>query len=681
MKKSFSFGGFFAAMCLVAPCLVAAVSAADEPYNYVTNGTFAEYYYDGALSPKTGLPNYGYLAQNVSNVTYSVAATPVTYIAGWTYTAGNNGGGFGYNGPSLSTANNQNATFSGAGILPTDPVLFVQKLGTLSTTLDGLTVGEKYTVSYQYSSRPDSGYGEIQSYLMAGGEKTILQANQHVAYNSGGFMDFIYEFTATAASMEFGFETGYSGNDRTTTFTNVSVVKSSDITGDRWQSPTAWKDDATSGIVFGGDYTHAFNILGEDVELNGVQFTGISGSNAAAGITLQSGFGVYNNNATPSNSVNSGKILNDFITNGANYTLSGLLPGYEYEMVIMTSSWGGSNRVTSISVNGSEAKNFNAYGAIGASPGVEGNNINDYLDKEGVILTWQGQANEDGNIVVSSSVLSAGNSWHIYGIANRVLSSPENVLMGTGFTGTSGTGVVGSTFDHANLLSPEGRDTWVGRGQANGADRIQMVNGAVVSGGNSGAGIEVVFPESVTDIRITADIMAGTLQGTDYGNARGVGIGFYDSGVGGSGSEVGLGFSGIVLSPAGELYYYSNMGSAVMSSLHAYAGFSASEFYQLSMDVHINGDGTATFLDLVFDGVSYEALIDEINAAGYALDTTDLLGFLTSSAVSLNYTGGVSSLMVTDISPSASGAVPEPATWVMMLLSLAGGGGMGNVPT
>ncbi len=692
MRGSIMKAGILGGIFMLGWFFSAAVPAA-EPYNYVQNGTFSTFVYNNATNP--ALERYGYIREAADAGSIFDSTTPY-YIPGWKYVVGDGGGGFGMNGLTVATANNNNNTFSGSTSLPSDPVVFVQRKGTFSTILENLIVGETYTLAYQYSSRPGrSGThsGDIQSYLMTttldSNVKTILQSNQRVLHNAGGYYDFIYDFVATDTKMEFGFETGYSGTDRTTTFANVSVNLTSDLPSGGFRSPTAWIGDATSGILVGGRYTHAYNFgtNAATVMLNGVAFKGVTNNaagtgDAASGFTWTNNGGNYGSgNATPvadaANNPGSVAILSSFRTDGPNFTLDGLFPGYEYELTLLTSSYGSANRTAKISVNGGDTKVFNAYGAIGATPGTtEG-----YLDKEGITVSWRGQADENGRLTVTGETLSVDPSvatWHIYGLANRVVSAPDGILMHTGFfnTGSLNVALVGTRMDHVNVFGEN--NAWIGRGQrSDGNNVILQPNGIVATGANSGAAM--AFNNSVHNAEIlscyesiilSADIQIGSLNanGTDYGAARGLGLGFFDQN-GDTTSEVARGFSGVVVAPNGGLYFFSNMtrstlsNDAVMARIPYGGDFDINSFYNLSLEVVLNDNGTATLIDVIFG--------DETNTADYSaligsvFETTQLIGFMSSSNA-WGHFGYIDNFQVT-------GIVPEPATWVMLLLGLAGG--------
>ncbi len=670
-RKAGFIGAFFALTCVFATGLSAA-----EIRNYVQNGSFADYFYNGA-EKSVSLENLGFLKSSpVEGSVYdgsAGSADPNTYIANWKYVAGLNaatlGGGFGYNGSTLTGTSNNRLFVGGSTVLPADPVAFLKCGGTLSTELTGLTVGEKYTLSYKYAGRTDTGYGEIQSYISDGTNTTILQPNQLAPYNQKGFVDFIYEFTATAATMEFGFQNAISGNDRTTMMSNVSVQKSSDLTDGRWRGPTAWLNDATSGVVKGGAYTQAINFGGGDSpELNGVKFMALTGANALAGFENVSSGNPHTGMGTPNVDAASAAILSTFTTNGASFDFTGLIPGFEYETLIMGSSFGASNRVGQFSINGTTPVLFNEYGAVGAT--AEG-----FSGKEGLTIAWQGKADANGVISVKYNDIS-GDTWHVYGMANRALVGSE-VIMATGFGGLNGAyrgkSPLGTPMDHANVFTGVS-NTWGARGQAYDSGHLFVDNNGILnSGGNTGAamGFDAEALTHFDTIIISADIKTGTLLGTDYVNARGVGIGFFSSVYGTGNGEVNRGFSGLVVSPDGELYFRSNMSNndagGMTSAVIPYLGselFNHDAFYHLSMEVRLNDDDTATLISLLFG--------DETNKADYSpligtvFETTDLIGFLTSSAASLERFGYIDNFQVT-------GVVPEPATWVILLLGLAGG--------
>jgi len=81
-------------------------------------------------------------------------------------------------------------------------------------------------------------------------------------------------------------------------------------------------------------------------------------------------------------------------------------------------------------------------------------------------------------------------------------------------------------------------------------------------GANAGAAISIESAGGYTKpgvMRVQADLQVSSITGTDYQYARGVGLGFYAAGAYTDDTvEVRSNFTGLVLSPAGDLYRVRN---------------------------------------------------------------------------------------------------------------------------
>lgn len=697
---------------------IGGIFAIGEAQEFVKNGTFSDYLLNSGEAINS--TNNGYLYRNtdvgtvIDDRTYYNPETGIgTYIADWYYVAATatTDHAAGINNRSIST-------FSGSTniSLPANNALFVQREGEVYTYLEGLTVGDTYYIAFDYSSRSGTNHnGYLGLSVSSADSGSALQVDPFfVNCNSHAFYKTAYEFVANAEDMELRFfmntvDTG----DRATAITNVSV-KSVDAQG--WGLLKVWNSDDTSRILSDGVYTHAVNICGSDVPvnpdgsggLNGIAFVGLSAGTDAAREIVIGGSNVTNNASTSCDDAASTAVMTNFVNDNPAITLSGLIPGLEYELLIMGSSYANTNRQATLSVNGLDATTFNEFGFIGATM-PESGTTGGYKSHEGCTLTWRGNATADGELKLTMEKVS-NDTWHVYGIANRAIL-PDNLLMATSFSGLNGIWndgreAGGTTMDHVNLYSPAGE--WQKRGSSNVSNVATPVifngntnpgtpsegivlSGVVASGGNAGLATEfnvAAISADYSEIRLSADIMIGDLKYNDGGStdplqlnrARGVGLGFFnEAGVWADSNEVSLGFSGLVVTPNGDVYFRSNQTDSIdggtRGELFEYGtGFSTDEFYNLSMDFRLNDNGTATLIGAIFEGS--DANFADLIAEEYTFDLGGLnamVGFLTSSQGAYGDFGYIDNFMLTGITPqSGNNATPEPATWVMMLLAAAG---------
>lgn len=187
-------------------------------------------------------------------------------------------------------------------------------------------------------------------------------------------------------------------------------------------------NNATSGISATNTYTHAFNMGGSAVTINGVDF--LAGGENGAGYTT-SGFGstISGNFAefpNPGDTV--ATMLNPFrFHNSGNgqtqtLTITGLTSGTIYDARIYYREWAGVfNRHTTIRFDEDGA------GALGDSTVINGD-----ATPNAHYLSYQFTATSSQNLVVSFSPAApnVNASFHVSGFSVHVIPEPSTALLG-----------------------------------------------------------------------------------------------------------------------------------------------------------------------------------------------------------------------------------------------------------
>src|SRR5512133_2184817 len=153
-------------------------------------------------------------------------------------------------------------------------VAFLQSGATLSTTMSGLTTGQKYLVTFRANSQTPASPGEFPNVHVS----AASQAVWNITYtNLGGANPYGYlafEFTATAATENLS-------------VANDSIYETALLLDDfriavsagKW-TVDQWNDDTDSGVDPSYVYTHAYS-FGSTASpvINSILFTGIGGPN------------------------------------------------------------------------------------------------------------------------------------------------------------------------------------------------------------------------------------------------------------------------------------------------------------------------------------------------------------------------------------------------------------------
>ncbi|MBQ6615584.1 MAG: DUF642 domain-containing protein [Thermoguttaceae bacterium] len=258
--------------------------------------------------------------------------------------------------------------------------------------------------------------------------------------------------------------------------------------------------------------------------------------------------------------------------------------------------------------------------------------------------------------------------------ADYIEAAGSDLAAATSFRGENGTVVPGTTMDIIDTKSAD--NVWINRGQGNGKwnldgsrsgiPQFTIIDNQAKTSANSGIAADWDKSE-VNSMQLSVDLKMGSLTGGELDIARGLGLGFYDADFGTDVGEVGRGFSGIVVSPNGGLYYYDNSqdnGLTYTNPIAFGGSFDKNEWYTLTMNLDFfqeDGKLMATLADVSLSG----STADYSDLIGSVFSTTDLIGLLSSSATSWDYFGTFDNF-------SMSKTVPEPSTWGLLILGAAG---------
>jgi len=209
----------------------------------------------------------------------------------------------------------------------------------------------------------------------------------------------------------------FSGDD--VAFDNLKISSSAGVV-----SSTNWTNDADSGLSSSKNYSHAVNLAGDAVAINGVAFSG-SPSNLMSGTNWEirkedgGGYGNYNitdfgysPNISGSSIALSTNILFDLINSGC-LTLSGLNSGKKYNLTIY--SLGMDYGLTG---PGSATTRYNYY-ATSDGGIISILNQNEFGTNNGQLLTYKYTASSDGIFSISAAPTNNPLAW--YAFSNEIL--------------------------------------------------------------------------------------------------------------------------------------------------------------------------------------------------------------------------------------------------------------------
>ncbi len=522
----------------------------------------------------------------------------------------------------------------------------------LSQQVTNLVAGSRYRLSYRYAARNDA-TGRADPQMRVSVDGTVVQETLYGKSLYGAANPYYlgaYAFTATGETAFVTFANSRTNGDSAVLLDDVRVEPAA---APGW-TLAAWQDDATSGVDGSAGYTHAID-LGSTVStsVNGVLFKG----SGTAGNPSETAAGANYSTLTTSryaNDVNnlsigadgSAALAREFCyysatpvgaTNG--FTLAGLIPGLTYDSTLFGVAFDNdpSARLLAFSVNGSEPVTF--------CENLRGND-------NGSRWTYRTVAPTNGVIAWRARVHVFNYSFHCHAFCNR-LASDETLVIADGFAGLNGAHN-GLRIDAraADQVNRPGTAAYVETGMNN-AHHVDLVGGRARLGANAGAGLDISRASPVhrkpRAARVRADLSMGTLTGTDFLHARGIGLGFFTSGSYANGAlEVAAGFTGLVLAPDGGLYLVERGVDQGGASRIVYGGtFDPNGTYTLQYDVDFRA-GTLTNIVLQGSAADYAPLAAQ--ATAFTAEETALAGFLGSSATAGTY-GYLDNYVLTELIP------------------------------
>ncbi len=296
--------------------------------------------------------------------------------------------------------------FADNGTIPAgSQVGFIQNEGfdsKMETTISGLTPGQTYQLAFRANARN----GNVPILNLSVDGALLVNAEVRAVGGNNPYRWISAYFTATGTEAPLTVA-NVAGSDNTLLIDDFTVT----ATSQPWSS-TPWLDVSSAGLDSAILYTHAYSFgSANSFALAGVPFTGIAGGNpVVAGKLTMGGFdGVFTNDG---NSLNdeSRPLANDFIYNGfpGSITLSGLTPNAPYQLSLFTVGWEG------VGVRQISFRDVDKLLTIDQN--ANGNNNGNRID-------YSYTADGTGSVTILTHPL-AGNSFHLYGLANRGFTPP-----------------------------------------------------------------------------------------------------------------------------------------------------------------------------------------------------------------------------------------------------------------
>jgi len=544
--------------------------------------------------------------------------------------------------------------FANNGVTPDGTnVLFIQIANGVSTSITGLVSGASYRLSYRYNARAHAtARPEIETWL----DGNVIQGGVEVANKQPDgsktqpYVSWIHDFTAMAETMSLSISNVHDSADDTSLLLDDIRVEQVTMATDGWMGYRPWTNEASSGVSSTNVNTHALNMnSAAGTTLNGVVFDPTTTARVDVDIAHVFSTTNWGNRTVDVNDLTALGAPCEALANGFRYpsaapnalTIKGLIPGWRYKTTFYSAGWhldSQQSRSGIFTMNGGAEAVINHYC---------------YGDDKGTLHRHIGTANDAGELVYSNRVTG----FHVYGLANALHEATvADVIIADAFAGLNGVRHTPSTLinvypanapDHHN--APGG--IWFETGM-NPSYRAWCAWGTFRGEANAGGGITIESNGNYTrpsHLLIAADLRVQNLTGAAGANARGVGLGFYNITADPGSREVGIGFTGIILSPSGELYFYSNTGTETFSTAPVPFGgtFDVNAFYRLSYQVHF---ATGMISDLVLEGSSadYRSLVAD--AAGYFYKANTKAVAITSSS-STDGTGSTADNLVVSALP------------------------------
>ena len=222
-------------------------------------------------------------------------------------------------------------------------VAFMQSGVALSTTMSGLTAGQRYIVTFRANSQTPALPDEFPNvHVTAAGQDVWALALTNVG-GVNPYFHLAFEFDATATT-------------ETLSVANDSVYETAVLLDDfriaastgKW-TVAAWNDDTDSGVDASYIYTHAYSFgSAASPIINAIQFTGVAGANpAVAGQFSTTNFGNVYTAADDNNITGNSSVLADqFVYQGGDLSnafqtivITGLTSGKQYVATFYTAGW------------------------------------------------------------------------------------------------------------------------------------------------------------------------------------------------------------------------------------------------------------------------------------------------------------------------------------------------------
>jgi hypothetical protein len=350
------------------------------------------------------------LGQTIPNPSFEANAFTVspgtindnTAITGWTATDPNLAGLNPAGGSSLYADNG----FTPAGT----NVAFIQSAGSLSTTISGLTAGQKYVVTFRANAQTTTAteYPNVKASISG---VDIWDITVYSVDVSGGFTNpypyLSFEFTANAAT-----ETLSVMNDGL----SFLLVDDFKIAGASKWTVEAWTDDATSGVDVNYVYTHAYNFgAASDTVINSIAFTGVAGGNPSVSNRFSTVF-LGNVFTADGNNVTGGSrtLANDFVYGGTvpagsfqTLTIKGLTPGTAYVATIYSVGFDAPGPTIRWATFSSGEDRLTV-------------NQDQFDNNNGIRVSYRYTADANGEGTIKIAPVNPANvSIHVYGFSNR----------------------------------------------------------------------------------------------------------------------------------------------------------------------------------------------------------------------------------------------------------------------
>ena len=310
---------------------------------------------------------------------------------------------------------------------------FLQSAGSnLSTTITGLTPGVTYKVSFRANAR--AGNQPIVQFSSDGIGDTVVNSLFAVG-GANPYHRLAYNFTATGTSNVITV-TNLQAPDNTLVVDDFSVVPST-----TW-SFSPWTDDASSGVLQGYCYTHAYTLGGSCVPtvVNGVGFLAAPGGNpSVAGkfstSGLPNGFGDQGRNITGA----SNSLGKSFIYGGPNMsiTLKNLKPLTAYVATVY-----------GVNFDGPGGDRTSSFSSSLDPTDVLTVNVDQYGANNGIRVNYAYTTDATGTVTITYDQFWNA-SWHTSAFSNRE-AAPESSWTRSPWNNDATSGVDGAPADYTH---------------------------------------------------------------------------------------------------------------------------------------------------------------------------------------------------------------------------------------